>query len=172
LTQKFDFLALLILPNISVSTQKVYANYSHDQSRYEKLHTTITDLMQENRIDSVVGMCANMLEQSCFSLVKDLAEMKAEVESLDIGPVCLSGSGSAMFCIVDDMDAENAGALRDTLAENVGLALEQRDGHPALHTAVRGVPGAAAGSAAAVPAAVQRWQSDRDARTRHLLHAE
>ncbi|UCG59014.1 MAG: hypothetical protein JSU70_05795, partial [Phycisphaerales bacterium] len=120
LKQKFDFLAVLILPDINISTQKVYVNYTHDQSRYENLHAAITDHIQKNRIDSVVGMCANMLEQSCFSLVEDLAEMKAEVESSGTGPVCLSGSGSAMFCVIDSMDAKKAGALRDRLTENVG----------------------------------------------------
>jgi len=119
LHKKFNFLALLILPNISVSTQKVYANYKHNQPLYEKLSTQINDYIQKNRIDLVVKMCANMLETSCFSLVEGLAELKAKIESLSIGPCCLSGSGSAIFCIIESGDEEIAGQYKHKLEEKI-----------------------------------------------------
>ncbi|GAG84042.1 unnamed protein product, partial [marine sediment metagenome] len=96
LAKKFNFLALLILPDVSVSTKKVYANYRHNRPLYEKLNTPINSYIQKNRFDLVSEMCANMLETSCFSLYKELAELKAKIETLGIGPLCLSGSGSAM----------------------------------------------------------------------------
>jgi len=120
LNKKFNFLALLILPNVSVSTKKAYDNYRHDSALYEELSTRINSYIQENRIDLVVKMCANTLLTSCCSLVKDLAELKTKIESLGIRPVCLSGSGSAMFYIIEDGDVEKARAYRDKLEEKIG----------------------------------------------------
>ena len=120
LDENFNFLVLLILPDVSVSTKKVYANYKHNQPLYEKLNIRINDLLGENRIDLVSKMCANMLEASCFSLYKGLAELKAEIESLGIRPLCLSGSGSSMFCIIGNTDEERAAEYRRKLEERIG----------------------------------------------------
>ena len=120
LDKNFNFLALLILPDVSVSTQKVYANYKHNQPLYEKLSTQINSYIPKKRIDLVVKMCANMLETSCFSLVKSLAELKAKIELLGIGPCCLSGSGSAMFCIIESGDEEIARQYKHKLEEKIG----------------------------------------------------
>jgi len=120
LDENFSFLALLILPDVSVSTKKVYANYKHDSALYEKLNTRINKYIQENRIDLVVKMCTNMLETSCFGLVKGLAELKARIESLGIRPLCLSGSGTAMFSIIDSKDEEKARGQVCMLKEKVG----------------------------------------------------
>jgi len=120
LNKKFNFLALLILPNVSVSTKRAYDNYRHDSALYKKLSTRINSYIQENRIDLVVRMCANTLLTSCCSLVKDLAELKTKIESLGIRPVCLSGSGSTIFYIIEDGDVEKARAYRDKLEEKIG----------------------------------------------------
>ncbi len=120
LDKNFEFLALLILPDVSVSTQKVYANYRHDRALFEKLSTRINKHISENRIDLAAKMCANMLEKSCYGTAKNLAGLKADVESLGIAPCCLSGSGSAMFCIIDNGDEERASLHRSTILENIG----------------------------------------------------
>ena len=120
LNENFNFLSLLILPDISVSTKEVYANYKHDSALYEKLRARINSYIQKNRIDLVSQVCANMLQTSCFSLYKELAELKAKVESLGIGPCCLSGSGSAFVCIIDYRDEERAEQNRCKLEEKVG----------------------------------------------------
>jgi len=120
LAKKFNFLALLILPDVSVSTKKVYVNYRHNRPLYEKLNTRINSYIQKNRIDLVSKMCANMLETSCFSLYKELAELKAKIESLGIGPLCLSGSGSAMFCIMNSRDEERARENTYKLEQQIG----------------------------------------------------
>jgi homoserine kinase len=58
-----------------------------------------------------------MLEISCFSLYKELADFKAKIESLGIRPLCLSGSGSAMFYILDNGDVKKAQENKDKLEE-------------------------------------------------------
>ena len=106
LNKIFNFMALLILPDVSVSTKKVYANYKHDRGLYKKLNIQIKDHLTKNRIDLLTKMCANMLAKSCFELVENLAELKKTIESFGFGPCCLSGSGSAMFCIIESGDED------------------------------------------------------------------
>jgi 4-diphosphocytidyl-2-C-methyl-D-erythritol kinase len=118
--ENFNFLALLILPDISASTKKVYANYEHNPAIYKKLHTQINDLLGKNRVDLVPKMCANMLEVSCFGLYKELAELKAKIESLGVRPLCLSGSGSAMSYIIDNGSVEKGRADKNKLQEQTG----------------------------------------------------
>lgn len=120
LKENFHFSALLILPNVSVSTKKVYANYKHDPAIYQKLNARINSHLGKNRIDLVSRMCANMLQTSCFSLYKELCNLKAKVESLGIAPLCLSGSGSAMFCIIDNADDKKTRENTHKLREKTG----------------------------------------------------
>jgi len=120
LTKIFDFSALLILPDVSVSTKEVYANYRHNAPLYEKLRNLINTHIEKNRFDLVSKMCANMLGISCFNLHRGLAELKASIESLGIGPLCLSGSGSALFLIVDRKEKERARKDKCKLDERIG----------------------------------------------------
>lgn len=120
LEEIFNFLAILILSGITVSTKKAYENYRYDQILYERLNTTINRYIEKNRIDLVARMCANMLESSCFSLHRELAELKAKVEANGIGPVCLTGSGSAMFCIVDAGDEKLVKQYQLKLENSIG----------------------------------------------------
>ena len=120
LTKKFDFSALLILPDVSVSTKKVYANYRHSSDVYKKLSARINSYIEKNRIDLVSEMRTNMLGASCFSLYKELAELKARIESLCVGPLCLSGSGSALFFMIDSKEAEKARKNQLKITKDIG----------------------------------------------------
>ena len=119
LEENLNFLALLILPDVTVSTKKVYANYDHNPVLYEKLKAEINEFLEKKRIDLVAKMCANMLEISCFSLYEELAVLKAKVELLGVGPLCLSGSGSTMFCIFESTQQERAEECKRKLEEKL-----------------------------------------------------
>ncbi|MFA5252719.1 MAG: 4-(cytidine 5'-diphospho)-2-C-methyl-D-erythritol kinase, partial [Phycisphaerae bacterium] len=120
LDENFNFLALLVLPDVNASTKAVYANYTHNPAIYKKLNTQINSPLGKNRIDLVQKVCANMLQMSCFSLYKELADLKAKIESLGVRPLCLSGSGSAMFHIIDNCDTEKGRAIQITLVKQTG----------------------------------------------------
>jgi len=120
LPQSFPFIALLILPAVSVSTKEVYAHYVHDPALYRQWNRQIRAHMEENRLDLVAMMCANMLRRTCFHLFEELGELQVAIESLGAGPVCLSGSGSAMFYIPGDRDMEHLENLRDRVTDNLG----------------------------------------------------
>jgi 4-diphosphocytidyl-2-C-methyl-D-erythritol kinase len=120
LAHDFPFTALLILPSISVSTKKVYEHYTHDSALYEQWKRQINTHLRKNRLDFVAHMCANMLQRTCFHLFEELGEMKEAIESLGVGPICLSGSGSAMFFILDNHDMERLEKLRDEMTDKTG----------------------------------------------------
>ncbi|MGD9109840.1 MAG: hypothetical protein PVG93_02760, partial [Phycisphaerales bacterium] len=61
--------------------------------------------------------CANMLEDSCFSLHRELAELKAQVESMGMRPLCLSGSGSAMYYVIENPRGGKAVEYQQQLAQ-------------------------------------------------------
>ncbi|MBN2181980.1 MAG: 4-(cytidine 5'-diphospho)-2-C-methyl-D-erythritol kinase [Sedimentisphaerales bacterium] len=119
MSEIFDFLALLVLPDVNVSTKKVYANYRHDLALYEKLSNRINGYIRKNRIDLLAKECVNMLEASSFKVARSLAGLKDILESLNIGPWNLSGSGSAMFCLVESGDEEEAIENKSKIGEKV-----------------------------------------------------
>ena len=117
----FKFTAILILPSISISTPKVYRAYTHNADIYTQLHQEINAHIKENRIDFVANMCANMLSSSCFGMERDLAEAKERIERRGIGNICLSGSGSAMYCIVDPATSDaRLDSLRNAISQETG----------------------------------------------------
>lgn len=120
LDEIFNFTAILILPDVSISTKKVYANYRHNRHLYKKLNIRIKNYILKNRIDLASKMCTNMLAKSCFDLENNLAELKGSIEALGIGPCCLSGSGSAMFCIIESGNEEEAREGMSELADKIG----------------------------------------------------
>ncbi len=118
--EKFNFLAILILPDITVSTKMVYANYRHDRQLYERTSKIIKGFIEKNRIDLAAKQCVNILETSCFNLENTLAELKNKIQSLGIGPCCLSGSGSALFCILKSGDYNKTMEYKNKIEKETG----------------------------------------------------
>ncbi len=116
----FAFVALLILPDINVSTATVYKQYRHDDDKYRQLSLQANDYISKNRIDFVAQMCANMLEACCYGAFERLGQLKETLESLGIGPVCLSGSGSTLYTIVQGTDVRHLDSQRDRIKSKTG----------------------------------------------------
>ena len=117
---KCEFGVLLIVPDVNVSTQRVYANYRHNSAKYERLHKEINGHIKKKRIDLVCELCANMLQESCFELNTKLKELKKGIEETGIRPLCLSGSGSSMYCIIDKSNEEKIVTYQNKLAREFG----------------------------------------------------
>lgn len=110
----FEFSALLLTPNISIATKRVYENYAHDPTVYQAFAEKINPLLAKKNIDSVAKICANMLELSCFQLENRLLTLKTLCERLCDSKICLSGSGSAMYMLVPTLN-ETVLRLQETL---------------------------------------------------------
>jgi len=100
----FPFRAILLIPDITVYTKKVYGNYKHNEELYKRLSRRINQMINENNIDLLTRMCANMLAESCYELHPELLGLKSRVETLGAGTVSLSGSGSTLYCLLSDQD--------------------------------------------------------------------
>jgi len=100
----FPFRAILLIPDITVYTKKVYANYKHDEELYRRFNSRIMQMINENNIDLLTCMCANMLAESCYQLHPELLGLKSRVEAIGAGTVGLSGSGSTLYCLLSDQD--------------------------------------------------------------------
>jgi 4-diphosphocytidyl-2-C-methyl-D-erythritol kinase len=117
---KSEFRVFLIVPDVSVSTKRVYGNYRHDPSKYLYFHRKINGYIKKKRIDLIGDLCTNMLQESCFELNNRLRELKKEIERTGIRSVCLSGSGSSMYCIVSKSNEERILSYQGKLAREFG----------------------------------------------------
>jgi 4-diphosphocytidyl-2-C-methyl-D-erythritol kinase len=115
----FPFRAILLFPDVSVSTKRVYENYSHDEGQFELLSHQIIANLKEKNIDLIATMCANMLEASCFDLYRDLADLKSRIELLGIERICLSGSGSTMYRLFTGADKRQDDSYQLMLSESI-----------------------------------------------------
>jgi 4-diphosphocytidyl-2-C-methyl-D-erythritol kinase len=116
----FSLLTILFLPDISVSTKAVYENYSHDSELYERLHSQIEEHLRANKLDAITDMGVNMLAKSCYSFKPDLAELKEEIEALGRQSLCLSGSGSALFSIINEKKEDQAREFQRAVSMRTG----------------------------------------------------
>jgi 4-diphosphocytidyl-2-C-methyl-D-erythritol kinase len=119
LDNTFPFLALLALPNLSVSTKEVYDNFKVDLPLFEALKEQVKPLLCENKVDLVQKMCANMLAKTCFALNNKLALLKTEIEKISQLPAMLSGSGSALFVVLGKKDYQKAEFLQRELRSSL-----------------------------------------------------
>jgi 4-diphosphocytidyl-2-C-methyl-D-erythritol kinase len=115
----FSFNAIIFLPYISLSTQDVYDKYCHEQGVYDELSRKTKRFIAEKRIDLLAQMCANMLEGSCLQLAERLADLKRRAEEVSAGRFCISGSGSAMYSILNGGD-EDAKRYQSLFSDVVG----------------------------------------------------
>jgi 4-diphosphocytidyl-2-C-methyl-D-erythritol kinase len=120
--EKFSFRAILVLPNVSVSTKMVYENYVYEESEYKTLKKQVEGLIEKNKFDLLTGVCANMLERSCFQLHEELAGLRDRIRSLGgvFGGICLSGSGSTMYCICTDAGETDVEYYQSILKDKIG----------------------------------------------------
>ena len=101
--ENFSFRALVVTPNISIATKRVYENYVPDIDKYESLKARINSCISKKNIDLIPPMCANMLVASCYGLYKEVELLESAIRTLGMDHVCLSGSGSALYCLTGDL---------------------------------------------------------------------
>lgn len=119
INKKIEFFAALVFPGVNTSTEKVYSNYLHEIQLYKKVKTEKLTPLLKNKIDFGPQICANMLEYSCYDLHPGIADLKNKLMSLDIGKVCLSGSGSTIFVMFDSLESSRVSQLWRKLQDNV-----------------------------------------------------
>ncbi len=109
--KRFDFSVILILPNVNISTKRVYENYKADMELFKSFSDKIRGFIAAGKIELIPKLCANMLAKTCFLLDNTLALLQVEIQDITKMPVCLSGSGSALF-VLDDKNCHDIDILR------------------------------------------------------------
>lgn len=137
--------AMLVLPRIRLSTASVYRRF--DEMALGSTHLSARPAVEvaeeaatewSSRIslpsEALLPMLANDLEPAAFSLRPDLQSLREAVErTLDGRPVRMSGSGSALFTLYDELLPARAAAERVRRAHDV----------PALAVSLAPAPGPA-----------------------------
>jgi len=97
---------LLIIPDISVSTARVYENFQYHSSRSEEDLRRVNYFMRLGDLDGLITQGINSLTGTTMNLFPALRKLRDKIEALGIGPVIMSGSGSCMF-----VTSESAGQV-------------------------------------------------------------
>ena len=93
---KKQYYVLLVKPKSGISTKEAYQTLDMavcDHPDIEKLK----DVLEKG--EDISGLLGNSLEQPALLLNSDIAGVKKELESFEIGDVLMSGSGSTVFAI-------------------------------------------------------------------------
>lgn len=115
---------LLLLPPFSCSTAEVYGNFSLDLTGRPKIVEdigVIVDMMRKGEVDLLRRTVYNDLQLIAVKLYPQLGEIAREAEARLGDRVCLSGSGSTLFCFFDRMAREEE--VRTRLAGITGIGI-------------------------------------------------
>jgi len=88
---------LLILPEIHVSTAKVYENYVFDEIYCADCISKVHAFLSGDDLAGLAGAGLNILTHVTMELFEPLGVLRDRLESMGIGPVNMSGSGSCLF---------------------------------------------------------------------------
>ncbi|MBN2210235.1 MAG: 4-(cytidine 5'-diphospho)-2-C-methyl-D-erythritol kinase [Sedimentisphaerales bacterium] len=110
---------LLILPGIHVSTAEIYAQHCCNPDEVEQAMMRVEQCLDAGDLDALLDEGVNTLTPTTMQYVPALDELRRQIESKGIGPVCMSGSGSALF--VSSNNLAQLQQWRSLLLEN-GLA--------------------------------------------------
>jgi 4-diphosphocytidyl-2-C-methyl-D-erythritol kinase len=97
---KYNCYALIIFPEISISTKNVYEGKIQLTNK-SFVHKILQDVFRDNSVNMryILKYMRNDLEQSVFSLYPQLKQYKEKVEKQVGRNFIMSGSGSAFFTI-------------------------------------------------------------------------
>lgn len=101
---------LLIFPDLSVLTKDVYSNLSYDYNPNIALIDDFINDAKNNREIDLTRYLFNRLESSTFKIKPEIEVLKKELKK-EFDGVCMSGSGSTVFVI--DNNIERLKKLRD-----------------------------------------------------------
>jgi 4-diphosphocytidyl-2-C-methyl-D-erythritol kinase len=123
ITQQFDYRALIIIPPVTIPTVEVYKNYVHDAKEYQSARSSIEPLIESGDIQKAAALGINMLTDACFKVDHRMEDIYNAAQKELGGSVVLSGSGSAMYKMLErETDAqieELTRSLKDRLGCNI-----------------------------------------------------
>lgn len=104
-----DFWVVLILPNISCPTSKVYKAF--DATGKSHISPQLDTKIFGTPVSQWRGLMVNDLTEPALDLFESLGEVYRAIEPLVGFPLCMSGSGSTLFVLCES-ESEAAGVIR------------------------------------------------------------
>jgi len=110
--------AVLILPKIHVPTPAVYRRFDDmklgDACAFDRQNEPEWRRWSQMGAEELLPLLVNDLEPPAFSLEPQLARLHGEVQDLLARPVRMSGSGSSLFTLFNDLPDADAAAIKVT----------------------------------------------------------
>jgi len=88
---------LLIVPKLEAPTAQVYRHYCHVEKRCDDYMRRVNYFLRQGDLDGLVIQAINSLDDACMKLFASLRQLRGRIESMGIGPLQISGSGSCLF---------------------------------------------------------------------------
>lgn len=104
LTARCRRTVLLVLPNISAATARVFKHYQYHREQSEQLARQARELIQSGDLNALAVCGINNLASACFVQYEPLRILKENIEALGLKPLCLTGSGSTLFATFEQPD--------------------------------------------------------------------
>ena len=122
--------ALIILPTLTVPTGPVYRRFdellsAEDRERLSDAVKQVVDYEAWSKLsaEALLSALVNDLERPAFDLHPQLGRLRMELEQFLVRIVRMSGSGSSLFTLYDDLpQAERAAATLNGSKRNWHLA--------------------------------------------------
>lgn len=135
LERNLDFVFLLVKPQQGISTKLVYDNLNLETCAHPNIENCIREWKRGNA-DGVLRHSGNSLEDSTFQLVKEVADLKAELLSYGFKAVTMAGSGTTVFAsgktIIETLDIANKFKKRYPFVKVVSSYPLSRDNRPLI----------------------------------------
>ena len=95
---------LLIVPDIQTPTKEIYQNYVFEKANVEESMRCIRYFLRLGDLDGLIAQGINNLTGTTMKVFEPIYQLKQQIESMDIGPVNMTGSGSCLFTTSDSRD--------------------------------------------------------------------
>ncbi len=100
---------LLVLPDINISTAAVYRAWRLEDAGHSP-RAMDEAVMRATRASDLSEKLINHLEPAAFRVCPPLARLSEELNGMGLGPLQVSGSGSALFRLFDDPETARQAA--------------------------------------------------------------
>jgi 4-diphosphocytidyl-2-C-methyl-D-erythritol kinase len=100
---RFDFFAVLVKPDVSISTADAYRAHLPSDQLIPRARQ-LANRLSGSKPSDIYPYLTNDLEEAAYRVSPEVGELKNQLQRIVSVPVMLSGSGSALFALFDTLD--------------------------------------------------------------------
>ena len=100
---KKNYSVIIVSPKKGLSTKEVYLKYDEIGSDQNCDVNSLIEGLEKDDIALIHDSCANQLEEAAMAIYPELKKVKLAMESVGLKNCCMTGSGSTLFYISNDL---------------------------------------------------------------------